>query len=95
MLKALDLVVRKCPDLAGFWNWDNSRRMKFFSNLVVLYLKNALVSKKPKKLAYIRLLVIYLKKNQKFDKKLDPTRISEMVYDLAVDRYKQARRGEM
>ena len=49
MLKALDVIVRKCPDLSGFWNWDNAARMKFFSNLVVRYIKLGLSSKKTQK----------------------------------------------
>ena len=93
MLKALDHAVKKCPQLAGFWNWDNAARMRTFSSIVVQYIKRALVSKQPRKLAYVRLLVVYLKKNNKFKDRLNVERIAEMVYDLAVERYKQSSRS--
>ena len=91
IIRSFSILIQKCPQLAGFWNLDNKVRMGVFSNLIVRFINGARVQRN-KKWLYIRLVLIYLKKNHKFTGKINAGRIAEMVYDLTVQRYNAATR---
>ena len=92
MLRCFSILIQKCPGFAGFWGLDNKVRMRMLSNLIVRYIYSAQTQKNKKRMLYIRLLIIYLKKNFNITGKLNAGRIAEMVYDLTIQRYKAATR---
>ena len=65
MFRSFSMMIQKCPEFAGFWGLDNKVRMRMLSNLIVSFIYSAQTQKNKKRMLYIRLLIIYLKKNYK------------------------------
>lgn len=92
IIRSFSILIQKYPHFEGFWALDNRVRMRIFSNLIVRFIYSAQQQNNKKRMLYIKLLIIYLKKNYKIVGKLNASCIAEMVYDLTVERFKSSTR---